>query len=329
MTMLRTICFSKDRPLQLEAFIESLMHYSGLLARDISVIYTSSDGISYDRLIARHPQVDWVREADFHSDLRDIVARAGDYVLLGCDDVVFKDYFDLNTPIRVLQDDVDVFGFSLRLGTNIRFMPPVDTRDGLLVWDWRAARNNYWSYAWEVSASVYRAQFVLDYIDCRSHLSNPNRFEAYLAKDITADPGVVPPKLACFPTSRCVTVTMNRVQDEYPNEFDDSGQTTPKELFAQYESGLRYDWPKLFRWHNKSVHSGAEAFHLSKTVTPRSVAYAARSGDMAVSHHRSSMLWARVLYWRLMIIIWESARKYMPETLLTLIRRVARRRSAP
>ncbi len=327
--MLRAICFSKDRPLQLEAFIESLMHYAGLKAGDISVLYTSSRGISYDRLIARHPDVDWVRETAFQRDLKSTVEKAKGYVLLGCDDVVFKDYFDLNTPIRTLHRDPLVFGFSLRLGTNIRFVPDVEESGDLLLWDWRQARNEYWRYPWEVSASVYRAEFVREYLESRDDLTNPNRFEAYLARDVAADPGIVPPKLACLPTSRCVTVTMNRVQDEFPNDFDDSAETDPKELFENYQSDLHYDWPKLFRWNNKSVHTGSEAFHLARTVTPPEKSYAAGGLAPAAAPRNVLLLRARILYWRVMIAVWERARRHLPESVLKAVRRVANRRSAP
>lgn len=327
--MLRALCFSKDRPLQLEAFIESLMHYTGLEASDISVVYTSSAGITYDTLIARHPDVDWVVETDFQRDLKAVLAKVEGYVLLGCDDVVFKDYFDLNTPIRTLQNDPDIFGFSLRLGTNIRFVPDVEESGDILLWDWRQARNEYWRYAWEVSASVYRAEFVRDYLERRDDLTNPNRFEAYLARDIAADPGIVPPKLACFPTSRCVTVTMNRVQDEFPNDFDDSAETDPKDLFENYRSGLHYDWPKLFRWNNKAVHTGSEAFHMAPTVTPPEKSYVAGGGAPKAAPRTVRLLRARILFWRVMIAVWERARRYLPESVLKAVRKIANRRSAP
>lgn len=327
--MLRAICFSKDRPLQLEAFIESLMHYAGLKAEYISVVYTNSPGISYDRLIACHPHVDWLKETDFQSDLKSIIAKSEGYVLLGCDDVVFKDYFDLNTPIRFLQNDPRIFGFSLRLGMNIRFMPAFEKAGDILVWDWRQARNEYWRYAWEVSASVYRSEFVLGYLASRSDLTNPNRFEAYLARAIATNNDLVPPKLASFQTSRCVTVTLNRVQDEFPNEFDDTAETDPQDLFYNYEAGLHYNWPQLFQWNNKSIHTGSEAFHLLERITPPKNAYVAECGSTVARNNRFLFLRARILYWRLMIVLWESARRHMPEIVLNMARKIARRRSAP
>jgi hypothetical protein len=323
--LLNVICFSKDRPLQLEAFIDSLGHFSGLPDSAISVIYACSPEISYDTLIKRRPDVDWIAETDFQADLMAAVERAGDYVLLGCDDVVFKEYFDLNRGIELLATSEDVFGFTLRLGTNIRFMPSFERSDDLLVWDWSAAKGSYWRYCWEVSATLYRKAFVLDYLKSRDDLSNPNRFEASLAKEIEEGKQSVPPKLASFAKGCTVTVTVNRVQDEFPNEYDDEKDTEIVELYKQYEDGYLFDWPSLAHWDNKSVHTGAESFAVTKKVDIPEIAYGESQRMGTGTAQLPRFLKAKIIASRLTILVWETLRIYLPEKVLVQIRRVAKR----
>jgi hypothetical protein len=325
--MLSVVCFSKDRPLQLEAYLDSLMYYSGIKPQCITVLTAASPGISYDRLIARHPQINWVREQAFQTDLLKAVRAAENFMLLGCDDVVFKEHFDINACIKALQNDKDVFGFSLRLGANVNFLPKLEERDGVYTWHWREARGDYWHYPWEVSASVYRRQFVLDYLESRADISNPNRFEAYLAKSIADCKADVPPRLACFAQSTCATITVNRVQDEFPNDFDKTKDTSPAALYRDHVNGLKQNWMKLANWSNNSVHVGAETFELVGKVEVPAAGYAALSLGSGRRAPRKTSIAMKILWWRIMTAAWETMRAVLPRRALTVVKSVARKLS--
>lgn len=318
------ICFSKDRPLQLEAYLESLMHFGGIKPECITVLVASSPGITYDRVIARRPGINWVYEKEFREDLLEALRAAENFVLLGCDDVVFKEFFDVNDCIRMLQKDSDVFGFSLRLGANLNFIPRLEENEGIFTWNWRDAQGEYWRYPWEVSASVYRRDFLLDHVTSRPDVTNPNRFEAYLAKDIAEGVLDVPPKLACFAESSCVTVTVNRVQDEYKNDFDKSKDTSPEALYRDHVNGLQQNWMKLAHWHNGSVHVGADAFELVRSVEVPPFEYVAISGAHSRTRARARGLALKILWWRIMTGVWEEARRRLPPKAILVIKSMAR-----
>jgi hypothetical protein len=322
--MLSVICFSKDRPLQLEAYLDSLIYYSGIKPQYITVLTTASPGISYDRLVANYPHINWVNEQAFQADLLTVVRASENFVLLGCDDVVFKEHFDINDCIKALESDKDVFGFSLRLGTNVNFLPKLEYRGGLYFWSWRDARGDYWSYPWEVSASVYRKQFVLDYLGSRADISNPNRFEAYLAESIAAGTEVLPAKLACFAQSTCVTITVNRVQNEFPNDFDHTKDTSPASLFREHVNGLKQNWLKLAKWSNNSVHVGADAFELVQSVGVQVAGYVPLSEASSRSSGRKSNIALKILWWRVMTKVWETTRAILPRSLLNLLKKFIR-----
>jgi hypothetical protein len=323
--MLSVICFSKDRPLQLEAYLDSLMHYSGIKPQFVTVLTAASPGITYDRLFAQYPLINWVHEQAFQADLLQAVRAAENFVLLGCDDVVFKEHFDINDCIKALEADKDVFGFSLRLGTNVNFLPKLADRGGIYYWNWRVARGDYWNYPWEVSASVYRKQFVLNYLESRSDISNPNRFEAYLATSIAANKDAVPAQLACFEQSTCATITVNRVQDEFPNGFDEAKDTSPEALFREHVNGLKQNWMKLAKWSNSNVHVGAEAFELVQSVSVPATGYVPLSQASSRPSGRKSNIALKILWWRVMTKVWETVRSLLPRSALNLLKKFIRK----
>jgi hypothetical protein len=309
--------------MQLQAYLDSLIHFGGVNPGAIAVLTAASDGIDYDLVESRLPEVCWVRETDFRSDLVDAVRSSSPYILFGCDDVVFKEYFDLNDCVRKLEADSDLFGFSLRLGANLNFLPRLRDEKGVFTWAWREARGEYWSYPWEVSASVYRRDAVLEFLENRPDITNPNRFEAFLAERIAEGALRVPPRLACFSRSCCLTVTVNRVQDEFPNDFDQTKDTSPEALFRQYRDGDVQDWTFLAGQQNGSVHVGAEMFRTARSIAPPERRYVLTSGK-AVARSGQIGLTIKFWWWRFLIFGWENARKILPRQAIVGLKKILR-----
>ena len=93
--MLSAIVFSKDRPLQLEGFLRSLMtNGQGLRLEAITTLCAVSESYSYDSLSNAFPGLNVVVERNFQADLIRIIENGPPYVLLGCDDVFFTRPFD-------------------------------------------------------------------------------------------------------------------------------------------------------------------------------------------------------------------------------------------
>ena len=82
------IVFSKGRPMQLHAYLESMLKFSDAAPEDITVLCCETEGIRYDKVKAQFAQVNWCIEKKFEEDLKKAVAAAGDYIIFGCDDVV-------------------------------------------------------------------------------------------------------------------------------------------------------------------------------------------------------------------------------------------------
>lgn len=283
------ICFSKDRPLQLHAYLESIIYCSGIEQADIAVLYKDSDKIPYDLVMGNFPDVVWVKESDFISDLRDMVHNAADIVWWGCDDTVFKSEFDLGYCVDAFEDP-EMFAFMLRQGLNLTDSGPWEdwlvlySDDGIMVWDRRVGGTGY---AWEVQSSLYRKTDVLKLFEQRVTFSdytcevaskaNGVEYEPDVEYDFTelvSGPNMLEwlPYCGCMNTwdatyvagfdfSKSVSFAVNRVQ-EVMIVTCDVVDTEVETLYDAYVGGKRLDWRSLLGWANTRRHETAERFKL-------------------------------------------------------------------
>ncbi|WP_113660531.1 hypothetical protein [Pedobacter nanyangensis] len=265
--MISIIVFSKDRPLQLEAYLTSLMYYSGLKEQNFTILYKATENIKYEKLIKKYSNITWIDEQNYAADLKNAIEKANDFLIFGCDDVFFKEYMNINHALDVLRKDEEVFSFHLRLGRNIENKPRYEENKNYIKWDWTLAKGMHWNYPWEVSAAVYRKKDVLSIIDsldfnlCRS----PNYFEDLIAQSIMNGNIVVQKKLAAFASGKALTLTVNRVQDDYQNPFDSSSETSIEDLYRLYEEGMFLDWKKFENAINTYIHVDSSYFSVTST----------------------------------------------------------------
>jgi hypothetical protein len=327
--MISIICFSKNRPLQLKAYLESLFYCSGIPQQYVHVIYKESEGISYEELIAQYPLINWKLETDFFSDLTKVVATSEKYILFGCDDVLFKAPFNANTCIKALASNPQLLSFSLRLGANITDVPKLIASNQYLYWNWTTAKSNHWKYPWEVSAAIYRKELVEQYLQTINSSKSPNFLEdmfyqekysgfyQYISREY--------PYIACFEISTCFTITINRVQEDYLNEFDNSKATDIHTLQSYLLQGKRIEWEINLTRKNSNIHVGAEYFSLTneeppvrKFVTGEVVADGAAFKD---NFKLSNKLKLKIFFARVLIPVKEGLRPYIPRTIIKRLKK--------
>ena len=112
--IITNIVFTKNRPLQLEAYLESLYgSFTRQLIQTYIIYKVEFFDEAYKDVFQRFPECVVVREADFHSDFMQILNQAATkYILFGIDDVVYFDSIDFD----VIDDAFaayreDIFGF--------------------------------------------------------------------------------------------------------------------------------------------------------------------------------------------------------------------------
>lgn len=260
------IVFSKGRPMQMHAYIESLLKFSDVQQEMITVLYCETEGIRYEKLMQRFAGVNWVKESKFETDLKDVLLQAEEYIMFGCDDVVFTRNFSLEKAAGYLEEHAQVFGFSMRLGENIKPMPENLSKDsGILEWKWDC-ENQHYNYPWELDCTLYRKEDVIRMtMEEETAIKNPNYYEAMITPD-NRKARITRPNMASNKASGCaIVITVNRVQDTHQNGFDDSMLTDIYSLDKLYnDEDKTLDIDRIAAMDNSVIHVGAEYFILRK-----------------------------------------------------------------
>lgn len=167
--MISNIVFTKNRPLQLHAYIESLYRYFSPELIQTYIIYKAElFGEEYDQLFRRFSGCIVVREQDFHSDfLRVLDMVKTKYILFGIDDVVYFDSVDFDVIDETFAgNEQDIFGFTLRfspesLNGGGDVITSLST-GGQQVYkiNWKHGRTPNTRYPFELCATIYRTSLV-------------------------------------------------------------------------------------------------------------------------------------------------------------------------
>lgn len=264
---IRAIAFSRDRPLQLHALIESYLEafdnapllrvlYSATSPRMRAAYQQLAREFSGDRAKGR---VELHAESDFREDLlRELAAAGQERVFFLVDDIVFI------RPVRaadLLRYPTESHVFSLRLSPAITYSyttgrsetPPqlAETGDGRLrEWDWAGGEID-WGYAFSVDGHVFAAAEVLA-LARQVQFRAPNSFEARMqlyAPYFAARRGV------CYAEAALLNIPCNRVQREVANVHGQNAELQPERLLEYFESGTRVDVAAL-------QNTGASACHV-------------------------------------------------------------------
>ncbi|MHC4463838.1 MAG: hypothetical protein ACYTEK_16760 [Planctomycetota bacterium] len=166
---LSNIVFTKNRPLQLEAYLESLYRYFPRERIQTYILYKAElFDEQYESLFRQFPACVVIRESDFHSDFLNILSQvATKYILFGIDDVVYFDSVDfgvIEATFAACRDDI--FGFTLRFDAQMieRGGDPVSetTMAGRPVCsiDWTRGRTPATRYPFELCATILPAGLV-------------------------------------------------------------------------------------------------------------------------------------------------------------------------
>lgn len=250
--------------MQLHAYVESLLLFSDAQQSDITVLFCQTPQIDYSRVIGVFPGIRWVKEENFHADLIAAINASKDYLMFGCDDVVFTGPFSLEFAQGVLSNNDDIFGFSFRLGNNIQPAPAsISHTNEYLKWNWLKATEFHYNYPWEVNCTLYRKADILKMIGAYGKpIKTPNYLEGELAAN--ARKYISRPNLACLKErNKAIVITVNIVQHTHPNSFDDKKQTDIYSLNDLYnKQNNKLDIKAIAKIGNSLIHVGSEYFVL-------------------------------------------------------------------
>lgn len=258
------IIFSFNRPLQLQALLESINHYiTGL--QTITVIYrTTSDRAQkcYNAIAERFCHVRFMQQSSNpHADFKPLTQRAllqsdADYVVFAVDDIVIKDYIDIGHAIGLMQE-MNAYGFYLRLGLHLDYcytmnkpqrVPPVtECAPDVYCWTIRTGEHD-WGYPNTVDMTIYHKKDVVPMFNEMPYYT-PNSLEGLWSMRA----GAVLDRIGlCYRTAKIVNLPLNQVQRDGANRNE--SMLEPDEQIELFEHGKKIDWQKLYRIDNKSAH---------------------------------------------------------------------------
>ena len=256
------LIFSCDRPLQLYACLESIHRYiSGF--EKISVLYRASTDkfdAAYKKVKAVFPRTHFLAQSkEYKKDFKPLLMKAvfdssAEYILFGVDDIVVKDFTDLNF-CREMMEKTDAYGFYLRFGRHIshcyqsgtpQLIPPsVPLSSGIYAWNFDEGSYD-WGFPNSLDMTLYRKK---DLYSCFKNLKfkTPNSLEFSWANEHK-------PKGAVglyFETSKIVNIPFNvvsRTGNPHMNYL------SADELLVKFEEGFKMDIEPLYRVVNPSPH---------------------------------------------------------------------------
>lgn len=255
------IIFSKDRALQLDGLLQSMLHHvSGTYS--VKVLYHASDGRHLEayeevskRVTANHA-VEWTQESNFCLDLVNTLrAVTTEFVCFLVDDIIFIRPFN---PDTIDKATMRIGIVSLRLGPNIHYcytkqrgmqvprLSPINPDSELLQFNWNES-NCDWAYPLSVDGHIFPTAEIAVALQRLSY-NAPNTLERSLQ---ILKPLYLKRLGYCFDAPRILNIPINRVQKEVRNI---SGEVSPEYLLEKWQAGWCFDFKTLSNTVTTSAH---------------------------------------------------------------------------
>jgi len=254
------VAFSYNRPMQLYALLESITKYMTGINTATIIYRTSNDAFdnAYTCVKNDFPTVNFIkqnRKEEFKSLVLHAMSKTlADHIIFTVDDIIVKDYVNLNECIRYLEQ-THTYGFYLRLGTHLsacyseqsdqKVPHHVEIKDGICSWQFDCGEHD-WGYPNTVDMTLYRKRDLLLLFE-QLNFNSPNTLEGSwtLCKPLMGA-GLF------YEKSKIVNIPLNLVQQDACNP--NMGLYSVQELLEKFEQGLKIDINPLYMTENESAH---------------------------------------------------------------------------
>ena len=179
------IVFSMDHPLQLHAFLQSVVEYTDISIEQVNIIYKTVATISYDKVRKAFSQARWIRQNDFKKNLSDCIQGLSQYVILCKDEDLFIGGCRTTYIDRIFENR-EIFGISFLANNECILNKELVYADEFFVWKWEKNREKEYVYHWNIECMLYRIN-DLEHIIKKpgySEVSNPYKLEKLIKKSI-------------------------------------------------------------------------------------------------------------------------------------------------
>lgn len=257
------VIFSYDRPMQLNAFLESIEKYmTGIASTQVIYRATSDDyEVGYVLVKEKYKTVTFIKQSDnAYKDFKPLLIKAlftsgtVDYFLMGVDDLIVTDYIDVSSCIAHFEKH-SASGFFLRMGTNITecytlgFKTPVpkltSLSDGIYSWKFVDGVGD-WEQPATTDMTIYRKKDWKSLFEQIKFVC-PNDFEqTWIAAADKNATGL------CFEYSKNINIPVNIVQSNKSHR--NMGFFSTEELLEEFLDGVRIDISSFEKMRNNAPH---------------------------------------------------------------------------
>ncbi|MFA7347217.1 MAG: hypothetical protein WCZ86_05615 [Desulfurivibrionaceae bacterium] len=258
------VVFSKDRAMQLHAFLTSFQEKVTPSITAHVLYHTSNKDHrqSYDDLQQLHRglPVLFHRQTNNTSFRNDLISLLTDFheskIVFFVDDIVVTESIDLNDLLR---HHSDKFVPSLRMGLNIKRNYTINTpqplpdfqngqtsEPGKIMWPWSSGILD-WGYPLSVDGHIFSRQELLAMIKL-IHFSAPNTLEDALQ---SFNPLFTNRLGIAYAKSKIMNIPCNKVQEENKNI---SGNIHQDLLLKKWKDGFAIDLKNIYGYTNASPH---------------------------------------------------------------------------
>lgn len=252
-----SIVFSKDRAMQLHAFLSSYIEMVENKGK-MYILYTFSDERhqkSYNNLIEQFQSEHFIfiKETHFRDQLIDILAKSkSNKIIFYVDDMIFTRRIDYNlfktidttTAILSLSRGKDM-DYSMVLKKKLTLPPFLTLGNNLMQFSWNYL-NGYSDWTYPLGVSGYMYSRVEIYSICKAiNFKAPNSLESAMQLFL---PYFINRYGICTEFASCICIHANLVQTEGKNPV--IGKFSIEQLLTLWEKGKRID---LREFYNKPM----------------------------------------------------------------------------
>lgn len=268
-----TICliFSKDRPMQLSATLDTIKHrMKDLNFVDVCILYKCSTKryeVAYRKLKQKYDCkfINEKKNGFYLTCLQLLNSICYDYILFFTDDTILFDNVYIQDITRTLNKHPTAIGFSLRLGENTNFCYMKDQPQKIgnskriindihkdkIIYEWTNSTHDF-GYPLELSSSLYRRCFAFHLIR-NLDFKDPNTMEFKMDahKHLFSS---LSPHLISFKTSKAVSIPANLTQQSYHNKHVGKKEFSINNLLKLFEKNRKIDISIFEKIRPNSVH---------------------------------------------------------------------------
>lgn len=272
--LLNVIIFSKDRAMQLDLLLETMISKFKIDNYKVNILYTASNDEfqkGFDVLISKYKNVNFKKEQSFKNDVLSLF-NDSKYTVFFVDDIIFYDDVILNDDeLHNIFMLTNATCFSLRLGLNTKhcytqqkfnsleninkhnFFYDTDLIEPVISWKVKDGTHDY-AYPLSVDGHIFKTEFIKNLSEFITY-TNPNTFEALLSN--FSNPEMI---ISSYEKSKIVNSPINKVQNVFENLAGMNYGYSAEDLNEMFLDGLIFNVSKMNFTEIKGCHQEIQPF---------------------------------------------------------------------